>query len=81
MFIAIEAQEIEHSSLQAKRQNFSLPHIDVKKQRNIYGHHIKKLERKNINSEIDLAALNESKLKQDYPTEVKVDPLEIDGDL
>lgn len=81
LFIAIEAEEIEPSSLQATKDSFELPHVDVNKQRNIYAHHTKKLERTALHSELDIAELNSSKLKKGDSNLNQVDALDLDEDL
>jgi Flp pilus assembly secretin CpaC len=81
LFIAIEAEEIEPSSLQVNKENFDLPHIDINKQRNIYAHHTKKLERIALDSELDLAKINSSKLKKAGSNLNGVDALDLDEDF
>jgi Flp pilus assembly secretin CpaC len=82
LFIAIEAEEIEPSSVQARSNTIELPHIDVNKRRNVYAHHAKKMDRMDLNSDLDLAKLNESKLQErNTGSSRNVDALDIDGDL
>ena len=82
LFIAIEAEEIETSSLQVNPDEFELPHVDIDKQRNIFAHHTKKLERLELHSELDIAKINESKIRQKHSEpSASVDALELDGDL
>ena len=81
LFIAIEAEEIEPSSLQANHDKFDLPHVDVNKQRNIFAHHTEKLERAALHSELDLAQINTSKLKKQSLDINNVDALDIEGDF
>jgi hypothetical protein len=74
LFIAIEAQEIVASSLQAKNETFNLPHIDLNTKKNIFAEQQKKLAKKDLGSDMDIAQVNNSKLRE---ANVVVDPLEL----
>ena len=74
LFIAIEAQEIVASSLQAKNETFNLPHIDLNTKKNIFAEQQKKLAKKDLGSDMDIAQVNNSKLRE---VNVVVDPLEL----
>ena len=78
LFIAIEAEEIEPSSSQVTNDRFSLPHVEIDKQRNIYAHHAQKQERAKLGSELDLAKINKSKLNHEFSG---VDALDLNEEL
>jgi Flp pilus assembly secretin CpaC len=78
LFIAIEAEEIAPSSVQAAGDGFSLPHVEIDKQRNIYAYHAQKLERAKLDSELDLAKINNSKLNHEFNA---VDALDLNEEL
>ena len=81
LFIAVEAQEVLPSSMQVTGASYEIPHVDINNKRNIFAHHVKKLEKNNAANELDLATMNNSRIKEKYLEAPKVDALELDGDL
>ncbi len=76
LFIVLQAEEIEASSLNQKADKFNLPHLDFSHNKNIYGTYSTKLRAKNISDQVDLGLINEAKRKSSAANTDSISPLE-----
>lgn len=61
LFIALQAEEIQASSAEIAQSDFEIPHLNLSDNRNIYADYARKLEKRKINQELDLADLNSAR--------------------
>jgi len=83
LFIALQAQEIQPSSEAKEKIEFSLPHLQLHKQKNIYADLTSELRAQHVTDTINLPKINKASLKNanEMKDATKIDPLDLEGDL